>query len=435
MPKKAFTDRWIKSLKTNSAQVEYTDDAFKGRGALVLIVSGSGKKTFYHRYMVERRRKRDLLGTYPSLSLTKARETAISNVTKLTEGIDPAEVKRIYRTAETFGELAELYFERNEGKLSPWTIKNYRNMYNCDLKERWHNRKARNIKKSDIIDVLEHICYERKAPFKCNRTHELIRRIFNFAISRDVLEYNPVQGLEKLGREQPGERLFSKDEIRIFWQATENQLAHVRCLFRLLLLTGQRPGEIKGIKWDHLDGDILTIPSENSKNRRRHRIHLTETALQEIEAMEELSGSREYVFSLDDRDVPLKEHTKAHWAMMEAMELLDGGDPYQGVKVNPKAKTKPRPKPDRISSWTVRDIRRTVQTRMAEAGIRPDVIDRVLNHNVAGVRRHYDHYSYFPEIRSALIRWERELLKIVYGKREEKVITLGSGSRRKAKSA
>jgi hypothetical protein len=151
--------------------------------------------------------------------------------------------------------------------------------------------------------------------------------------------------------------------------------------------------------------------------------------------MEELSGSREYVFSLDDRDVPLKEHTKAHWAMMEAMELLDGGDPYQGVKVNPKAKTKPRPKPDRIASWTVRDIRRTVQTRMAEAGIRPDVIDRVLNHNVAGVRRHYDHYSYFPEIRSALIRWERELLKIVYGKREEKVITLGSGSRRKAKSA
>src|SRR5690606_14360094 len=102
---------------------------------------------------------------------------------------------------------------------------------------------------------------------------------------RGVVHYNPVHGLEKLAPERRGERVFSQDEIKLFWQATENQKPHTRAIFRLLLLTGQRPGEIKSIEWAHIDGTILTIPSANSKNRRKHQIHLTDLALKEIELM------------------------------------------------------------------------------------------------------------------------------------------------------
>lgn len=62
-----------------------------------------------------------------------------------------------------------------------------------------------------------------------------------------------------------------------------------------------------------------------------------------------------------------------------------------------------------IPPWTPRGLHRMVQTRMAEMGVRPNVMDRVLNHNLAGFGRHYDHYSYYPEIRKALIRWDRRL--------------------------
>jgi hypothetical protein len=61
---------------------------------------------------------------------------------------------------------------------------------------------------------------------------------------------------------------------------------------------------------------------------------------------------------------------------------------------------------------------------MAEMGVRPDVVDRVLNHNVAGVRRHYDHYSYYPEIKKALLRWDRRLSEIVSGKEKRKVVSI-----------
>ena len=61
---------------------------------------------------------------------------------------------------------------------------------------------------------------------------------------------------------------------------------------------------------------------------------------------------------------------------------------------------------------------------MAEMGIRPDIIDRVLNHNVRGVRAHYDHYNYYPEIEEALIRWERKIDEVVDETPESKVVNL-----------
>ena len=62
---------------------------------------------------------------------------------------------------------------------------------------------------------------------------------------------------------------------------------------------------------------------------------------------------------------------------------------------------------------------------MAEMGIRPDIVDRVLNHNVRGVRANYDRYNYYPEVRKALVRWGAEVERISTGKREEtKVVNL-----------
>lgn len=284
MPTKVFTDRWLKSVKTDKVQEEYSDSSFNETGALILVVSRTGKKTFFHRYRVNGKKKRDLLGSYPSLSLVGAREKAIDNVSKLNEGDDPALLKQNYRDAETFGDLAKLFLERAEGRLAPSTLKNYWKMYECDLKK-WEDRKARDIRKADVIQVLEHICFEREAPTKSNRTYELISRIFNFGISREIVERNPVHGLEKLGEEKRGERVLTQEEIKYFWTATERQRPHIRAIFRLLLLTGQRPIEIQSIEWEYIDNDILTIPAAISKNRRRHQIHLGKLALKEIELM------------------------------------------------------------------------------------------------------------------------------------------------------
>jgi len=418
MPNKALTDRWLKTVKSDRLKEEFVDTTFNEKGTFGVIVSRTGTKRFFHRYRIHGKRRRDILGTYPSLSLAAARELAIDNVSQLNKGSDPTNAKRAYRTADTFCELAELYFQRSEGRLAPSTLENYRKMFKRDLEPAWSGRKAIEITKADVIQLLEHICHDRKAPIKSNRTYELISRIFNYGISRDLVQYNPVRGLEKLGAERKGERVFTHDEIKLFWQATESQRPHIRAIFRLLLLTGQRPGEIKAMEWAHIDKDILTIPGANSKNKRRHQIHLTEMAREEVDLMKQISGERQNVFSVGESTESIEYLNKGHLRVVKQMEKLIC-EKAQGHAQSDFRKTA-------IADWTPRDIRRTVQTRMAEMGVRPDVVDRVLNHNVAGVRRHYDHYSYYPEIQNALIQWEGRLKEILSGSpdRTEKVVNL-----------
>lgn len=416
MPKKSFTDRWLKSVKTDKVQEEFTDSSFNEKGSFGVVVSRAGTKTFFHRYRVHGKKRRDILGTYPSLSLASARDRAIDNVSQLNKGSDPAAEKHNYKTAETFCELAELFLRRSEDHLAPSTLKNYHKIYELDLRPAWEGRKATDITKADVITVLEHICYDRNAPIKSNRTYEVISRIFNYGISRDLVQHNPVQGLEKLAKPRIGERVFSKEEIKLFWTATERVRPHIRAIFRLMLLTGQRPGEIRLIEWSHIDETILTIPSTNSKNRRKHQIHLTPLALEELNFMRGHSADRQFVFSVGESLQPIEYLNKGHQAITRAMKKALAAT---------TAKAKQKETFDNgIAPWTPRDVRRTVQTRMAEMGVRPDVVDRVLNHNVAGVRRHYDHYSYFPEIKKALIRWERRLNDIRSGKHENKVVNL-----------
>jgi hypothetical protein len=52
---------------------------------------------------------------------------------------------------------------------------------------------------------------------------------------------------------------------------------------------------------------------------------------------------------------------------------------------------------------------------MAEQGVRLEILERALSHDVMGGRAiaHYDHYSYRDEKRDLIERWEEALLKIV----------------------
>lgn len=61
--------------------------------------------------------------------------------------------------------------------------------------------KAAEITKADVIDVLDHIAYDRGSVIQANRTRALIHKIFTFAMTRDILQANPCSGLPKPGKE------------------------------------------------------------------------------------------------------------------------------------------------------------------------------------------------------------------------------------------
>ncbi|MCZ6742438.1 MAG: site-specific integrase, partial [Alphaproteobacteria bacterium] len=145
-----------------------------------------------------------------------------------------------------------------------------------DLLPRFRHRKAANIKRREVIEMLEEIA-DRGAPVGSNRTLEIIRRIYNWGITQEIVTENPCRLIEKVGVEHQRDRVLSDAEIRAFWTALEAETPRMRDLLRLRLLTAQRPGEVSRMRWENIDmaSAWWGLPSEFSKNGLSHRVPLS----------------------------------------------------------------------------------------------------------------------------------------------------------------
>jgi len=69
------------------------------------------------------------------------------------------------------------------------------------------------------------------------------------------------------------------------------------------------------------------------------------------------------------------------------------------------------------SGWTLHDLRKTTATRMAELGIAPHIIERLLAHQsgvVSGIATIYNRPSYMLEMRDALQKWETRVHTLLF---------------------
>ena len=316
------------------------------------------------------------------------------------KGKDPARQRKDERNADTFGEMAEQYLERYAKKRKKSWFKDDQTLKR-DLLPRFKNRKAAGITRREIIDMLEEIA-ERGAPIGANRTLEIIRKIYNWGIEQ-LVAANPCQRIKKIGVERARDRVLSDEELRAVWKALEEETPRMRDLFRLRLLTAQRPGEVSRIRWCDIDLGTgwWTIPPEFSKNSLSHRVPLSGVAMDIIEGRQPNAGESEWVFPSPTGRGPLR----AVWRVM------DGVRERTGISFRPH------------------DLRRTAATRMTgDLGISRLVVSKILNHVERGVTAVYDRHSYDREKRQALEAWDRRLGEIVRGKpnSSDNVVSLGS---------
>jgi integrase len=110
-----------------------------------------------------------------------------------------------------------------------------------------------------------------KAPIAASRLLAVVRRMFNWAMEQAVLEHSPATRIKAPAKENSKERVLSPMEIRSFWNATDGATAEIPRALKLVLATGQRPGEVMGARWEEFDleGGWWTIPGERAKNGRR----------------------------------------------------------------------------------------------------------------------------------------------------------------------
>lgn len=412
MPKALLSDPLIRAIQPDKGIVEYWDEKVSG---LCLRVMPSGLRTWTFRYRPQGSStfRRQPLGRYPEVGLAKARERALEQRVAVSGGEDPQGAIQSRREkaakALTFGKLSAEYVERYaKAQKRSWVQDEL--FLRVHVLPEWNTRPAEKITRADVAALLDKIA--ARAPTSANRTHTILSKVFNWAIDSGLLENSPIAGMKKRAKETAKERVLTPGEIRALWRALgESSIAPaVVAALRVLLLTGQRPGEIAGIALDEVkDADNgararVEISADRMKGGRAHIVPLAPMALEIVRDRQGRAGrGQTHLFASEYADRgPIARHTLSQ-ALRRLIPSLAPDGPDADAILTLKA-----------SPPTPHDFRRTVATGLAALGILREDRMALLAHSHGDVHAvHYDRHERFAEKRAALEKWESHVAEII----------------------
>jgi integrase len=406
----------LEAIKPLPTRKEYPDGKVTG---LYFVAQPSGVKSWALRYRVAGKTVKLTLGAYPALDLTAARRKAREALGEVAVGEDPAAQRRAAREAQKAAESAdadrvetvaaafiERYVKRQQG--AAWSHETER-LIAREIIPAIGAKRMSEIKKPDVHAMLDRIA--DRAPIVANRTLAVLRRMFNWAIERGIVDASPVDKIKAPSVEQSRDRVLSDDELKLALQAFEAIGWPFGPLAKLLLLTGARLNEIAGARWGEIDVEArtMTIAKERSKNGIAHEIPISDAALRIINGLPRIGGKGDaFVFTTTGKTA-VSGFSGAKEAIDKAVAEAQGADAEE------------------IARWTLHDLRRTAASGMAGIGIAPHVVEALLNHKsgtIKGVAAVYNRYSYATEKRQALDAWARRLEAVVSGAEASNIVDL-----------
>ena len=367
--------------------------------------AGGTSRTWLFRYTWRDEWVRLTIGHYPGMDLVDARELAHALRRKIDEGIDPRRAlpKRSPKAAplplssavagaakHSIEFLASEFVERylKPKRKRPEYVER---ILQADVLPHWKGRDARTIEPAEVIELLDRIV-DRGAHVMANRVAAVLTQLFKFGIHRRLVAVSPVQLLYRPGgREKPRERTLTDDELRALLRDPKAATRYARLAhaITILLLTGQRRGELALARWADVDlsAATWTIPPENSKTGRGHVVPLSAWAVDEFRALKALAKRSPFVLPANGGEYPIdpKQLTRGVARCQERMVELG------------------------VEAFTLHDLRRTCRTGLSRLKIEPHIAERVLNHAQEKIAGTYDVWAYMDEKRAALEKWAAHL--------------------------
>jgi integrase len=374
-----LTDIAVRALKPGDKQYKVWDASFPGFGVRV-----NGKsKSWVVMHGADRRLK--VLGRYPDVSLKDARVSASRHLLRDPESAEekPPSLQEAYDT------YASAHCDAN---LKPSTAKETKRLLTRHLLPRHRHRAITEISKSDCTAIFDGLLNK---PSAANHAFTAIRGFFSWATDRELVEVSPCNRLKIPAKTASRERVLTEKELSYVLAAARDTEYPFGVIVQLLILTGQRRGEIAALRWEWIDEKEQTIllPVTITKNKREHLIPYGAKVAALIETIPRTS---EYLFPAQrERRAGKPATTFAGWS--KPKKTLD-------AKIRGDLKRSP------VAPWTLHDLRRTASTLWASLKVPQHINDRLLNHVTGSkqsrVARIYNRYEYLDEKREALVTWE-----------------------------
>lgn len=377
MTKVRLTDLQIKKLEPpERGQKTYFDETLPGFG---IRVSQAGSKSWVIVYGKSRRLK--TLGRYPDLGLSNARKVAKRQQAELSllDLNTPRPQKIAFNTAR------ERFLAETATRTKASTTEGYRRLLYVHFN---FEKDLTNITRFDIMAVIERL---KDTPSERQHAFVAIRTMMNWCYKHGLIGNSPVPPFKFTS--VPRSRILSDDELGIVWRRAEAVGHPYGTIVKLLILTGQRRGEIAGLKWSWINDDEIVYPVGFTKNNREHRVPI--------------SSMTSALLATISRQYARKEKSSLVFPARGKLAV-----PVSGWSMFKKSFDKPI----EVSDYTLHDLRRTYSSNLARLGVPIHVTEKLLNHvsgSISGVAAIYNRHTYVEEMRKVVEQYEEFLFGVL----------------------
>jgi integrase len=380
-----LTDTLIRKTKTPAKPTKLSDE----RG-LYLLCAPSGGRWWRFKYRYGGKEKLLSLGTYPEVSLARAREAREAARRQLAAGVDPSSARqdekreKLEAIANDFEKVAREWLENVKGG---WAA-----VYHGDTAKRFEafvfptigRRPIASVTAVELLPLLRKI----EARGTMVTAHKVLRacgQVFRYGIATGRCERNPAADLRGALKALPRPKhmaALSAAELPTFLRKIEGYDGELqtRLAMKLLALTFVRTNELRVATWAEIDLDKAewTVPAERMKTKAPHHVPLSKQAVQTFRILQKMNGKWPWVFAGRAPSQPMSKNT-----VLFALYRMG----YH-------------------SRMTGHGFRALASTTLNEMGYRPDVIERQLAHTEKNaVRAAYHRSQYLEERKTMMQAW------------------------------
>lgn len=385
MPRQAtpLSDTKIKSLRPRDERYRISDT-----GGLLLEVMPTGSKIWRYRYQLHGVRQPTLtIGSYPEIGLGDARKQRDYWAALVARGESPKRAVQAAKTeklntVEAFG--VEWLKEQTLGKSASYST-TMRRLMEKDVFPLLGRTPLVDVQPADVMELCDRI-KARGSPKMALLTRNVLKRMYDFAIARQMTKSNPAAALVArfIATEDSRTRVLSEVDIgkvlRIFYASDIRR--PLKLALHLLLITMVRKSELAEARWEEFDleAGLWDIPAERMKKDKPHRVYLSSQAQEMLLELRGLSKQSAYLFpsSRGAADRPISKST-----LNQAVRALSID----------------------VQHFVLHDFRRTASTHLHEMGHPSDAIEKALAHTIGGIKGVYNRAEYAEQRRVILQAW------------------------------
>ena len=373
---------------------------------LILLINPNGSKYWRLNYSFYSKRKTISLGTYPEVSLKKARLNAQKCQDKLSEGTDPSQARKASKQAKkrvieneerlaagiplenSFTEVSQRWLKDFEHTVTAATFSKITRRIEQHILPTLGNKPIADIKAPDVLKIVQPIA-KRKMLETAHRVLTDCKRIFKYAIAHGLIEYDPSYAIGDAiapVKVQNRATIIEPRQIGQLARDIDNYTGTfiVQCALKLSLLTFARPGEIRQMQWQGINFDSKEWRYFVTKTETEQLVPLSTQVIDVLESIQSLTGAGQYVFPGARSD----KRPMSNNAVRLALRTM-GYD---------------------AETMSAHGFRSTASTILNEQGWNSDFIEKQLAHTPKNkVRAAYNRAQYIPERQKMMQFWANHL--------------------------